>query len=412
MKRFKQLFKATLLAFLCSLTTPVSAGLSVDPLLLTKMDSVQISLLTCGPGGKAYELYGHTAHRIEGYDFTFTDSRGREHTFKDVAVNWGMFSFKENNFYLKFVLGYTDYHIAIEPMFAFLEEYEDEGRWVRQQVLNLSQEEKASILAAVIKNDEPQNSVYRYNYFYDNCTTRAAHMIADHIGGQMIVEDADCDALPHPTFRECIHQYNEKQRWARMGNDLLLGLMSDCGITQEQTRFLPINLMNFYEQAAIQEGDSARRLCVESKIILEDDGRHIFSTYNTPLRVFGFFFMLTLILTGYEKKFHWDLWPMDAVLLLITGVGGLILTLMIFSQHPTVRLNLQILFFNPVSLAVLWPLSKKMRYRQYHWFWKFYATCIFLFLIGNFFQNYAEAMNFLALSLLIRCLRHLHTDNS
>ena len=72
------------------------------------MDSVQISLLTCQPHEEVYSLYGHTAIRY--YDKTRN---------MDLAINYGMFSFKKPFFILRFVFGLTDYEMGIEPFDAF-----------------------------------------------------------------------------------------------------------------------------------------------------------------------------------------------------------------------------------------------------------------------------------------------------
>ncbi len=66
-----------------------------------------------------------------------------------MAVNWGMFSFRQNFFILRFVFGLTDYQIGIYPMTDFLAEYAAEGRWVRQQRINLSRDEKLGILRSI-----------------------------------------------------------------------------------------------------------------------------------------------------------------------------------------------------------------------------------------------------------------------
>ena len=73
------------------------------------LDSVDISLLTCGPGQEVWSYYGHTALRIQD----------KAHH-SDVAVNWGMFSFRQSFFILRFVFGLTDYQIGIYPMSDFL----------------------------------------------------------------------------------------------------------------------------------------------------------------------------------------------------------------------------------------------------------------------------------------------------
>lgn len=114
--------------------------------------------------------------------------------------------------------GLTDYQIGIYPMSDFIAEYAREGRWVRQQRLRLSRTEKLGILRSIDKNAQPENRVYRYNFFYDNCTTRAREMILSNIGNQ----STNFKDIPTTsTYREEIHKLNGQHRWARFGNDLL-----------------------------------------------------------------------------------------------------------------------------------------------------------------------------------------------
>ena len=48
---------------------------------------------------------------------------------------------------------------------------------------------------------------------------------------------------------------------------------------------------------------------------------------------------------AYSKKL---LWGYDALLMLLCGLAGIVLFLMLFSQHPTVRVNFQLLLLNPL----------------------------------------------------------------
>ena len=135
MKRFKHIFSAILAVILINLTTEVAAqdfsrdkdsDISVQNSRVNEeatawLDSVDISLLTCGPGQEVWSYYGHTALRIQN------KAMGT-----DVAVNWGMFSFNQSCFVLRFVFGLTDYQIGIYPMSDFIAEYAHEGRWVRR----------------------------------------------------------------------------------------------------------------------------------------------------------------------------------------------------------------------------------------------------------------------------------------
>ena len=123
MKRFKHIFSVILAVILTNLTTNVTAqdfsgyqtpDISVQNSRVNEdatswLDSVDISLLTCGPGNEVWSYYGHSALRIQD----------KMHG-SDVAGNWGMFSFRQNFFILRFVFGLTDYQIGIYPMPDFL----------------------------------------------------------------------------------------------------------------------------------------------------------------------------------------------------------------------------------------------------------------------------------------------------
>ena len=94
--------------------------------------------------------------------------------------------------------------------------------------------------------------------------------------------------------------------------------------------------------------------------------------------------------------------------MLISGIIGFVLFLMLFSQHPTVRINLQILFFNPVHLICLWPVIKGRQTR----YWMICVVMVVLFLIGSMFQSYAEGLYTLALCLLLQSIPHLFTRST
>ena len=138
-------------------------------------DSIRFSLLTCEPGDEIYALFGHTALRYQN----FTDKT-------DVVFNYGMFSFRTPNFIYRFVKGETDYQLGITPYPYFESEYAMRGSSVYQQELNLTADEKRCLLNRLKENYRPENRIYRYNYFYDNCTTRARDQIEQSIRGKVV----------------------------------------------------------------------------------------------------------------------------------------------------------------------------------------------------------------------------------
>lgn len=354
-------------------------------------DSVEISLLTCTPHQAIYSLYGHTAIRIQDRS-----------TGEDIVVNYGLFDFDQPHFVLRFVFGLTDYSMGAEPFPYFWQAYQSVGSSVTQQVLNLTGEEKERILQALEENR--RNPIYRYNYFHDNCTTRARDMLLSHLDGEVrYTSPADSSA----TFRSMVHDWNEQYPWARFGNDILLGVGADRPTNRSERQFLPANLMDDFTTATIT-GDSVRPLVLRTEMVVPGDVQVIDEGFPLrPLVCALILFALTLVITAIEWKSKRTCWEYDLLLMVACGLAGLILTAMIFSQHPTVSLNLQILLFNPLPLLLAYPVARATRHHRSHWWWKCSLAMIILFIAGSFFQHYAEGMHILALSLLDRCIRNI-----
>lgn len=353
------------------------------------MDSVDISLLTCSPHQEVYSLYGHTAIRVN-------DRR----TGRDIAVNYGMFSFAKPYFVLRFVFGLTDYEMGIEAFEDFCRIYAYYGSSVTEQMLDLLPDEKIRILQALEVNYRPENRVYRYNYFYDNCTTRARDMIADHLNGKVRYREEE----QYPSFRELIHEWNEEHPWARFGNDMLLGIKADLPTNISEQQFIPANTMRDFDQAYIVDEQGEKRPLVGCKMIVVPAREQVVEK-EFPLRPRTcalILLVITLLVCIVEKCIKKTLWGYDLLLMLASGLAGCILFVMIFSQHPTVNINLQILLLNPLPLFFIGRMIKRTRHHQEDRQYLFWTILIIIAMIGGLFQHYAEGMYIVALSLLIR----------
>lgn len=362
-----------------------------DSMMISKMDSVEISLLTCSPHDEIYSLYGHTAIRIQ-------DQRNGE----DLAVNYGLFSFEKPHFVLRFIFGLTDYEMGIEPFEAFCRQYRYYGSSVTQQVLNLTNEEKWNILKAVNINYMPENSVYRYNYFYDNCTTRAVDMLTTHLADAHVVFEGE--QQKYPSFREMVHERLKDHPWNRFGNDMLLGVKADSKTTKREWQFLPANAMDDFRHAQIVGQDGSNRPLITREEIVVPEGTQVVGKDFplTPKDVFLILLTLTVAITLIEACSKKVLWGYDALLMLLCGMAGIVLFLMLFSQHPTVRLNLQLLLLNPLPLFFIWRMISRARKKKADRQYAGWIILICLFFIGGIWQHYAEGIFLLASSLLIR----------
>ena len=387
MKRFYQLL-SLVTVFVLSLNAKAQNS---DSMMISRMDSVEISLLTCSPHEAIYSLYGHTAIRIN-------DQRNGE----DLAVNYGLFSFEKPHFVLRFLFGLTDYEMGIEPFEAFCRQYRYYGSSVTQQVLNLTNEEKWNIVKAVNINYMPENSVYRYNYFYDNCTTRAVDMLTTHLADAHVVFEGE--QQKYPSFREMVHGCLPHHPWNRFGNDMLLGVKADCKTTLREHQFLPANAMDDFRHAMIVGQDGSNRpLVLREEIVVPEGAQDVWKDFPlSPKDVFLIVLAITVLITLLEAYTKKVLWGYDALLMILCGLAGIVLFLMLFSQHPTVRVNLLLLLLNPLPLFFIWRMIRRARKRLPDRQYAGWIILICLFFIGGIWQHYAEGIFLLASSLLIR----------
>jgi hypothetical protein len=187
-----------------------------------------------------------------------------------------------------------------------------------------------------------------------------------------------------------------------------LGVNADRQTTLRQQQFLPDSLRASFASAMVfREHHSPANLVDSTWTVLEAQtpktGICFFDIF-TPRVVISILTLLVVLASVREYRKKRIYWGIDLALLLIDGLAGLVLFLMIFSKHPTVSLNLQILLLNPLSLVALYSVAKKSRRGQYSKWWMVFAVCILLFFIGNILQDYASGMNILALCLLDRCI--------
>lgn len=390
MKRLKSIFKTICLFILCLL--PTTSAMSQNE--TEAMDSVELSLLTCQPHNEIYSLYGHSALR-------YHDLRTKE----DIVFNYGVFNYKAPHFVLRFIFGLTDYELGIAPFDGFCAYYRRWGSMIVEQKLNLTNEEKFRIKRALAINLRPENRIYRYNFFYDNCSTRPRNIIESQIEGKIVYEPRQDY---EPSFREMIHQYTKEHPWAAFGNDLLLGIKADLKTTRSEQEFLPDNLMFDFDHARIQGADGKYRPLIKERNVVVPSG--VQTTEGgfplSPLACALILLAVSLVIAAIEYKHKSIYWVVDVIWMLAQGLAGCIIFVMLFSQHPTTSTNLQILLLNPIPLFFIHAAVRK----HHTSYFRLLAVMIALFLVGAFFQDYAEGMEVLALCLLLRCCIHFKNE--
>ena len=356
----------------------------IDP-----MDSVEVSLITCSPHEEIYSLYGHSA--LRWHDLHKTGPTAGQ----DLVFNWGLFNFNKPYFVLRFVFGLTDYELGTINYEYFVPYYRKWGSSVTEQVINLTNDEKRNLKKALAENLKPENKVYRYNYFYDNCSTRPRDIIERSLNGK--VEWADREDYK-PTFREMVRECNRNHDWSRFGNDILLGLKADFKTDRIEQEFLPMNLMQDMAMAQVYVNGEYRPLVKEQRDVVPPGVQMIEPDWilsPTEMAIIIVLVALSIMFAEWKQKKCFIWW--DVMLMVVEGLIGLLLTVMIFSQHPTTSINLNILLFNPLPLFFIPSVIKGRN----TWF-KVLAAMIVLYALGSIWQSYPEGIWSLALCLLSR----------
>ena len=361
-------------------------------------DSLEVSLLTCAPGHEVYRLYGHTALRV----------RNVARQSSDYTYNFGWFSFDTPNFVMRFVLGRTDYSMAKESTALFAQSYLQDDAQVTAQVLALTPEEAhdvAQALNAIVEQHDPEvreyvvpglngeqdrltlempHWTYRYNFLYDNCTTRALAAVQSALakhGERLVFPDLKNDGALL-TQRRMIHEFTAQSPWYEFGQDLLLGPEVDREFAREdlpKMNFLPIYAQKMWQSAKIQGADGKMRslVVVESPLIPFTTSTHEVTLPLTPKVVFWGLLCLAVLLTIGEQRSldrtvvtrrAWRIWvgTFDTLFFVLTGLVGVVLTLLVgWSEHPAVGTNWLLTLFCPLWLLYVafyfWALRKQRR---------------------------------------------------
>ena len=327
---------------------------------------IRISLLTCTPGTELYSTFGHSALRI-------VDSNNST----DIVFNYGTFDYYDPDFYKKFVKGKLLYYVDTSSMDSFMYEYEFFKRGVTEQVINISCNEKQKLLAALYENIKKENREYRYDFNYDNCTTRLRDMLEKAAGKQL--ESKNILPKPGTTFRNLIHVYLDRggQQWSKLGIDMLLGTPMDKKVTNREAMFLPDYLLMAFDSSQLNR----QPVVSEKKILLNYFDAYKTKTGITPFIVFGILFLLIAVLSIFVFK-RWNLFLkiFDFFFFVIVGLIGLLILFMWFgTEHAMCKNNFNLLWALPTHLPVAFMLfSKKKWINSYFRFIFFYTIAILL----------------------------------
>ncbi len=314
--------------------------------------NLKLSLLTCGQGEDLYTTFGHSAIRI-------TDASLKI----DKVYNYGTFEYTDDIwFYVRFTRGKLRYMLDVSSYDDFVYWYIQEGRSVSEQNINLPQKDILKIVEFLENNLKPANKFYKYDFYYDNCSTRIRDLFEHTLGKEMAWTLEKSDGK---TMRRHLNPYIKEMPWIKWGFYLTLGNVTDVKADYRAKMFLPFELEKSFDKA-IYKGSGSPRNLVSSKTILIEQKYTPKDDYLLDPVLFTLVIVLLIGCYVSHMQFYKDIYWKWYDLFLFTTVGLLgllILFLWFFTDHQTTHWNYNLLWALPTHLIYI---SLMMNYRRFY----------------------------------------------
>ncbi len=238
----------------------------------------------------------------------------------------------------------------------FLFEYQYFKRGVLEQELNLSAPQKKKIQSFLFENIREENRYYKYDFLYDNCTTRLRDIIFsgkenEQLSLSVIVQSGQ-------TFRDHLHVYLNRAEmpWTKLGIDLLIGIGADMPMDNLESMFLPDFLFK-----GLSIANNATNKMVTNEIVQVKDMQMVPTPqpfYLTPLFIISICSLLLLLFSFRSKKYPALLNISDQVLFIVTGLLGVFLLFMWFgTDHQSCSYNINIIWAFPLNIFFVLKLK-------------------------------------------------------
>ena len=376
--------RAILFGLFCSLVTVLSGQQKLS-------EQAEIRLVTGGPyQGELYSAFGHSAVRV--YD----PRQGL-----DILYNYGVFDFEQPNFYLNFARGHLLYQLQKGSYRRFVLHYSGEGRFIHEQILNLSQAQKQAYFEFLEVNALPQNREYFYDYFYDNCATRIRDGLKETLGDSLQFDLSYVSG--GLTIRELCDLYLEEQAWGDLGIDLCLGLPMDKKASPWEYMFLPDYLELAFAEAQIITPRGYKPLVRETLITYEPSPAPAAKTLIKPWLFTTLLLIMGLGLSWFYRHRAPALRYFDGILFSITGLlGFFLLALWLLTDHSAAAYNFNIWWALPSHLIFgILLFRKRRRSLKFRYYFAFTTVVYLILIIGWFFWPQKLHVAWLPFTLLL-----------
>jgi hypothetical protein len=326
-------------------------------------------LLTLGLGAGVEKRYGHTV-------LVRKDIRGRVKN----AINWGMFSFSEDNFAFNFFLGKLRYWVADQGYDNTVHWSQVDDRRLIADKINFSEQQKQTLWKLVITNLQEDNKFFWYHYFKNNCSTIPRDYFNLALSGSL-KEQLD-KQITDKTYRDYVRDNLNYYPYVSFFLDIVMNSNIDYRISKWEEMFYPIkfreHLLNFPQVDDNGDTIAGTRLLGGGSVLTS--GKSFASekvSFNWIVLILGVFFILLsfLISLKYKSKilarisfFSSNIWWLWSAFL-----GTVMSVAWMFSGHLDLHHNVNLMIYWPSDVLLLFVNFNKLQSNS--------VTCIRYYLL-------------------------------
>jgi hypothetical protein len=311
-----------------------------------RVDPLTVELLTMGPGEHPFFKFGHNAIRIRDR---------RDHS--DRVYNFGTFSFESPTLIADFFKGRLNYWLSVESFAMTVLHYREEHRSLVAQRLALSPDAKRELKRALDTNALPENRLYKYDYFFDNCSTRIRDAIDRATQGQL---RATLRARATRTLRDHALRATSDYFLEYLVLSIGLGPLVDRPVDQWAEAFLPEMLTDGLRHTVLRAPDGTTFPLVQAErtVLAHHDTRpaeppHWGWLFLTAGVCTGVLFFVFRLLSGENKAFSFGFSLLLGLFGTLIGLLGFaLLSLWVFTDHAVAFRNQNLLLLSPFALLL------------------------------------------------------------
>ena len=286
----------------------------------------------------------------------------------EAAFNYGIFNPRGVGFYVSFLKGRMMYQVQAQSLPGMLDAYRRNNRRIWAQELDLESDRKVRLLQLLQTAVLPENYIYPYQYYLNNCSTKLRDALDTVLDGQL--RAATDGPSTGATWRRDTRRLTSTDAVGYLAIDIVLGPKGDEPTNRWDEMWIPMKLRDTAGGLFVTRADGTRTPLVRSEELWVDSTREHEPVAAPSLDLLflltGLVTGLVLSLLGYRAAAGSRLGRLGLGLVasiwgLFCFVAGTVMIGVHWTDHDFMYWNQNVLLFTPLGIGVAAAVLRAIR---------------------------------------------------